>query len=629
MKKLLIFFFVLRILPSFGQLNYEEVVHYFDSLMQYGVDSTMIPGGIISIMSSDSVYLMKGYGYSDLSDKQVIDPETTLFQLASVGKVFTSIAVLQQVDEGKLNLETDVNSYLEGWQIDNPYNRDITISHLLTHSAGFDERVIGYMARSNDEVESLGKHLKKNMPALFQRPGKSINYSNYSFALAGHLVELSSGLMFSDYIKTRIFRPLGMVNSTYYLPDNYPNLKNYAKGHEWKQQKFNEVKAYPRHAIPAGSILSTATDMTIFVQKLLQRDTLIISESSFDLLLNQQFTNHPKLTGYTLGLEVQNFNGQPSVGKGGNSIGFLSILLLFPDHDLGLFISLNTESDNLLELLFEGFINKFFPLNNDLKDSTNTDVDIDIEEYTGIYSNERANHHTFEEFFALYMGQFSIWESENGNLAVFHNGKRHEYQFAGDDVFTNVSNPYQHLVFERNTSGDVINLYRNIVIGGIQIPSSLTKIGWFERPRFMNDEYPYAMLIIVSYLFLPLIWLVSFFIRKKKANFLLQTRIPAYYHATAILFLILFLWNIIGFFIPLLQHREELFFGINPSLVSMKYFNWAMAITAVGLVFLSIHQWIKSHGNWMIRIYYLLYSLVAVSYILILHRWHFLNVVYN
>ena len=108
-----------------------------------------------------------------------------------------------------------------------------------------------------------------------------------------------------------------------------------------------------------------------------------------------------------------------------------------------------------------------------------------------------------------------------------------------------------------------------------------------------------------------------------------QTRIPAYYHATAILFLILFLWNIIGFFIPLLQNREELFFGINPSLVSMKYFNWAMAITAVGLVFLSIHQWIKSHGNWMIRIYYLLYSLVAVSYILILHRWHFLNVVYN
>ena len=62
MKKLLIFFFVLRILPSFGQLNYEEVVHYFDSLMQYGVDSTMIPGGIISVVSSDSVFLMKGYG---------------------------------------------------------------------------------------------------------------------------------------------------------------------------------------------------------------------------------------------------------------------------------------------------------------------------------------------------------------------------------------------------------------------------------------------------------------------------------------------------------------------------------------------------------------------------------------
>jgi len=532
----------------------------------------------------------------------------------------TSIALLQQTETGRISMDDDVNTFLDGWEIRNPFAQEVTPFHLLTHTAGFNDQIINYVAKNNSEVESLGIHLPKNMPSVFRKPGTEINYSNYSYALAGHLIELVSGNVFEDQIQTSVFDRLQMSTATYYLPDNYKDDTLFAKGYR-TGEVFLETKMYPRHAKPAGSVVASGKDMITLAQALLKRDAAILNSTSYDLLLNQQFTNHFKLTGYTMGLEVQTYNGHIAYAKGGIVKGFLSVLVLFPDFDLTIFLSTNTQTDDHFENLFSGLKEEFFVQ----KKVDTVKINFDIEEYTGEYANERANHETVEEFFALFMNQFSIYKSESGNLAAYHNGEWHEYQCLGDDVFQDLSDTEGYITFKRD-KGNISSMYRTVNIGGVQVPNSYTKLSWTERPRFLNDEYPYAILLMMTYILLPLLWLIRFYIRKKKPRFLQSSNIPFYYHAVAFSFLGLFLWNVIGFMIPLIKLREQIMFGFPQSLVNMKYFNWLMALSAIILVIFSLRLWIKGKSTVLFRVYYSIFSSIAFSYILILHRWHFLNV---
>ncbi|MEO9482773.1 MAG: serine hydrolase [Ekhidna sp.] len=624
MKSCLLCFLITASTIVSAQLNHKQVAHFSDSMVQYGISYPMIPGALLSVVSSDSIYLSRGYGYSNYEDKTIKTNNETLFQLGSIGKLLTAIAVLQQVEMESLDLDKNVNQFLPNWKIENPYDRVLTIADLLTHSAGFSEHIIGYLARSEHEIDPISIHLKDHMPRLFQPPGRTINYSNYGYALAGHLVELSSGLPFDTYVSQRIFDSISMVNSTYYLPDNYRDLPNYARGYEWRDT-FEEVISYPRHAIPAGSILSTSDDMALLMQSMLRKDQSLLSEGSYNEILNQQFSNDSVLAGYTYGMEVQTFNGYPAVAKAGQVPGFISVLILFPGDDLGIFLSVNTETDNFLEEFFEAFKERFFPVQNvELGEK----LENDVSEYAGHYGNQRTNHESIEELFILYQGQFQFHASSNNTLLAYHNGSWQEYVMVARDRFQNISNPDQFVVFKKDKQGKVNSMLRSVHVGGIQVPSSYERLGWFERPRFMNDEYPILLLVLIFYPLLLPAWLILRFVRRKKPQLLIKTKIQPHYHIAALLFFALFCWNIFGFFVPLLQAKEQLLFGLNPSLLSIRYVNWVMAISAVVLLILSIILWYRKDGNWLIRIFYSAYSLVATSHILMLHRWHFLNIDY-
>ena len=604
-----------------AQVDIQKLVRYTDSITNSGVDNSKVPGVVVGIASSDSIFLLKGYGYSDYNKKIAVDPEKTLFQIGSVGKLFTSIGLLQQIEKKKISLNDNVNKYLKDWEIKNSFDQPVTPFHLLTHTAGFNDHYINYMAKDNSETESLGKHLPKNMPSVFKAPGTEINYSNYSYALAGHLIERVSGNSFEDQIKTTIFAPLKMSSATYHIPDDYMNRDLYANGYKTRET-FVEAKMFPRNAKPAGSITATGKDMITFAQALLRRDTTLLKDETYSLLLNEQFTNHPKLTGYTMGMEVQNYNDHIAYAKAGQVDGFLSVLIVFPDLDLTFFMSTNTQTDNHFDDFFKGLTSKFFPK----KKVDPVSVDFDINEYVGVFANERANHENVEEFFQLFSGQFTLYESKSGNLTAFHNNEQHEYQYLGDDVFQDLSNSNVHILFKRN-NGKITSMYRNVNVLGIEIPASYKKLKWFEQPSFLNDEYPYALIIMITYLLLPVLWIVRFYIRKKKPLFLRKQTIPFSYHAVAFLFLGLFFWNVIGFMTPLVQLGEQMAFGFPESLVNMKYFNWVMALSSIILVLLSINLWIRKKSTILFRVYYTVFALITFSYILILHRWHFLNVI--
>ncbi|MEM7087157.1 MAG: serine hydrolase domain-containing protein [Bacteroidota bacterium] len=603
-----------------AQVAIEKLVQYSDSVCIAGVKNVKVPGLVLGIASSDSIYLLKGYGYSDYDKKIVVDPEKTLFQIGSVGKLFTSISLLQQVEKNKISLDDDVNNYLDGWEIRNPFDQPVTSFHLLTHTGGFNDHFINYMAKSNAAIEPLEQHLPKNMPSVFKIPGAEINYSNYSYALAGHLVERVSGQSFEDQVQATVFDPLQMTSATYQVPDDYMERDLFAKGYKTRDT-FEAVKMFPRHAKPAGSVAASGKDMLTFAQALLKRDTTLLKDESYTLLLTEQFTNHFKLTGYTMGMEVQNYGGHRAYAKAGQVIGFLSVLIVFPDLDLTLFISVNTQSDDHLDGFFKGVVAQFFPAEKVIPVA----IDFNKNEYLGAFANERANHENVEEFFQLFQGQFTIYESKSGNLSAFHDNAHQEYQYLGNDVFQNLSNPDVYIVFKRK-HGKIVSMHRNVNIIGVEVPASYRKLNWFERPRFLNDEYPYFLVVLVSYVLLPLLWVVRFYIRKRKPEFLRRQTIPFSYHAVAFLFLGLFFWNIIGFMVPLVKLREGMAFGFPESLVHMKYFNWAMALCSIVLILFSIHLWLRKKSTPLFRIYYTIFSLITLSYILLLYRWHFFNV---
>lgn len=606
---------------TFSQVDIKELVKYADSITTSEVSIPKVPGVVLGIASSDSIFLLKGYGYGDYDKKIAVDPKKTLFQIGSVGKLFTSIGLLQQIEKEKISLNDNVNQYLNNWKIRNSFNKPVTPFQLLTHTAGFNDRFLNYMAKSNSEVESLGKHLPKNMPSVFQSPGTEINYSNYSYALTGHLIEQVSGKSFEEYIQSNIFNTLKLSSATYDIPNDYLKKGLYANGYSIRDTSFVVAKMFPRHAKPAGSIAATGKDMLLFAQALLKRDTTLLKDETYDLLLKEQFTNHRKLTGYTLGMEVQNYNGHIAYAKGGQVTGFLSVLIVFPDLDLTLFISTNTHLESQFDNILHGIISRFFPK----KKASPVTVDFDIKEYVGKYANKRANHENVEELFQLYSGQFAIYESKTGNLMAYHDDKRNEYQYLGDDVFQNLTDSNVYIVFNRE-NGKITSMYRNVNMMGAEIPTSYRKLNWFERPRFMNDEYPYVLLFLISYLLLPVFWIGRFFIRKKKPEFLKKQHIPFSYHAVAFLFLGLFFWNVKGFIIPLMKLRGGMAFGFPEALANMRYFNWALAMCALILIGLSINLWVRKKSTVLFKVYFTLFSLVALSYILILHRWHFLNV---
>jgi len=186
------------------------------------IRSQHIAGATIATVRDGELFFAKGYGYEDIEKKVSVDPEQTLFRVGSTSKLFTWTAVMQLVEEGKLDFDADVNTYLTDFKIPDTYPEPITVRNLLRHTAGFEDGGLGYLyERSPDGFVHLGEFLSLYMPARVRPPAtdfaSSIGaaYSNWGAALAGHIVATVSGMSFDEYIERRILQPLGMTRSTF------------------------------------------------------------------------------------------------------------------------------------------------------------------------------------------------------------------------------------------------------------------------------------------------------------------------------------------------------------------------------------------------------------------------------
>lgn len=611
--------FLAMYLGAFSQSDFQTAVRKCDSLFQQGLNEKLIPGGTVALVIGDSSYI-KSFGLKQVERNQAADT-TTLFQLGSVGKLFTAIAVLQLVDEGKLDLLADVNQYLDGFAVDPP-GRPITLTDLLTHTAGFNDRLIGYLARSEKEIQPLGDHLKALMPSSFQSPGTEINYSNYGYALAGHIVERVSGMSFTAYVQKNIFDRLGMRHTTYFLPDDYPQLEAYATGYRTRDT-FEAVACYPRHATPAGSALSCASDMRKLLIEFLKPTGRLLNPTSFERLKQQHFTSHPDLMGYTLGMEEQFLYGAKGLAKGGAFTGFLSEFIVFPDQNLGLFISTNTQTDNFLEMFRSAFFPHLFP--GHAGGGLRQPMTLDVREFAGVYRSERYNHTSVEDLLALYQGKLELKISEQGDLVTYQNGDWRHYRPVDSLTFQNQSAPEQYLVFQRDESGSIARLYTNINLAGFYLPVSLTPVAWYDDPVLINEYYVLVLVFILTFLFVPLYRLWVLIRRRKIEGYASQVLVPQAYLLPGLLVLTLIMVHFFVGFMYLARNINDFYFGVPDVFRLVQEWSYLLPVAVSLMVIATVRLWQTRRGILSFRIYYSVVCACAIIHVLFLYRWHFIG----
>ncbi|GGO14198.1 FmtA-like protein [Microbispora rosea subsp. aerata] len=318
---------------------------FFDAAMADGLAANHVPGAVVSVVGGGKILFSKGYGLADVENRRPFDPDTSLVRIASITKLFTWTAVMQQVQRGRLDLKADVNRYLTAFRVPETYPRPITLQDLMDHTAGFEDRTIGVGSRSRNDVPPLGDYLAGNMPARVRPPGEVSAYSNYGAALAGYIVSQVSGQPYDEYVRDHILEPLAMRHSTATEPVPAPLAADLARSYDYEDGAYRRKPFVFDNLAPDGSISATANDMAHFMIAHLRDgrfgDRRILDEPTARLMHRRSFAADPRVDGYAHGFKEQTFNGHRVLMHDGGWEGFQSALLLVPDADLGLFVSMN------------------------------------------------------------------------------------------------------------------------------------------------------------------------------------------------------------------------------------------------------------------------------------------------
>ncbi len=395
-----------------------DVEAFLDGIVPLQLARDDIAGATISIVKDGKVLFSKGYGYADVEKKAPVNPDLTLFRPGSISKLFTWTAVMQLFEQGKLDLDRDVNEYLD-FKIPEAFGNPITLKNILSHTPGFEEQIKDLFG--GEKSPDLGEYVKTHIPNRIYPPGTVPAYSNYATALAGYIVERVSGQTFDDYISEHIFKPLGMSNSTFAQPlpaDLAPNMSSgYVLGSD-KPKPFEIVGPYP-----AGSLSSTAADMSKFMLAHLQQGKLgdgqILKPETVKLMHSRLFGLDDAANAMAYGFYEESRNGHRIIGHGGDTIAFHSDLHLMLDAGVGFFISYNSAGRGQVSgraILWDAFLNRYFPPPTSNLPASETATN-NAASVAGTYMVSRRPEHSLFRIMGL-LGHAVVSPNDDGTISV-------------------------------------------------------------------------------------------------------------------------------------------------------------------------------------------------------------------
>ncbi len=616
-----------------GPTDAAEMEAFMDELFARHMEENHIAGAAIAVVRDGQLLFAKGYGYADVENKIPVDTETTIFRTGSVGKVITWTAVMQLVEQGKLDLDADINTYLD-FRIPDTYPQPITLKHLMTHTSGIEDRWLESVAQNADELMTEREWLVANFPGRVRPPGEAAGYSNYNAMLGGYIVARVSGEPYGEYVQKHIFDPLGMTHSTA-QPQVPEDLRPFAsKSYIYADgalQPFPEYFGQPA-GLPSGFHQTSVTDMARFMIARLEggfygdasTETRILKESTAQEMLTTLYTPDPRMKGTAYGLFDFSDNGQWALGHEGYAPVMLSQLLLLPDQHLGVFVVYNSlgARDGGLTPQHVGFQRAFFdhyypaPAVEPLQPPA--DFAERAERFVGFYRTANSHSTTPEKVIGL-LGGFTIEVTApgDGTLLIPMEGLELQFVEVAPLYFRQVNGSFT-LVFRGDDKGNITHLFTDI-----QPQNGFVRMNWYETSGFNMILVQVCLLILLSMLPVGLIRTI----RKRRSG---DEGNPASRSArladTVILGIsllnLLFLVGLAIWFRPM--HPSELHSLSVTVEIVMGLGVLAALLTPVALVY-AVLAWKDHYWGLAYRVYYTLAAVAAVGFVWFLHYWNWLG----
>jgi CubicO group peptidase (beta-lactamase class C family) len=570
-------------------------------------------GATISVVKDGEPFFSKGYGYADVEAKKKVEANRTLFRIGSVSKLFVWTSVMQLVEQGRLDLDEDINAYLKGFQIPTGFNAPITMAHLMSHSAGFEDHVVGLFGRDAESLAPLEEILAEQIPLRVRPPGAFSSYSNHGTGMAMHVVESITGTPWEKYIEDHILAPLGMSHTTFAQPIPERLAGDMSKGYSYKDGNFEEEGFEYVPLAPVGSAASTADDMAKFMIAHLQlgeyQGARILEEPTAKQMQSELFRHAEKVNPMAHGFIDSSVNGQWVVGHGGDTLWFHTDLALLPERGVGIFVSHNTDKGAQARTkLIQQFMDRYYPAPEAAPPSDSPES---VSRFVGSYRVNRYSHTTIAKLAAVMA--LEIKESGEGALLM------------GDDRLVQTApltfrqeDGKRTVVFQEGEDGEIAYMFWS------DLPIIVfEKLPLVERPIFQG-----GMVIISALLFLAtvILWPVAAIVRRHygisvppEARLPFAAKLVAW-GASALFLLFLGLFG--G---SLAMDPNQIAFGPWPGLYRMLSLPLLGVLLALGAIFYALLIWLKDRGRLSGRIYYTVLTLAFLVFLGQLHFWNLLG----
>ena len=611
-----------------GPSDRAELEAFLDNLLGREMEEYHIAGAAVSVVKDGKLFFAKGYGYADLEEDIPVDPEQTVFGVGSVGKLFTWTAVMQLVEQGKLDLDADINTYLD-FRIPDTYPQPITLKHLMTHTSGFENRLRESAVSDVKDLVSAREWIISNMHARVRPPGDAAGYSNFNAILAGYIVARVSGEPYEKYIQEHIFNPLGMVHSSAQSPIPSDLREHLSVSYTYADDVFQVFPdyIYQPAVFSSGIHHASVTDMARFMIAHLQdgrysdaniAEARILEETTAQEMHSPLYTPDPRMLGTTYGFFDFSDNGQRTLGHSGELPPTHSLLLLLPDQNLGVLVAYNSAGASDLTNQHLGFQRAFFdhyypaPAVGPIQPPT--DFAERAGRFVGGYRETMRSYTTLLKVAALF-NPAEVTDPGNGTLLF--TTPYGEWRFVEVEplYFRQVDGPFC-MVFREDNQGRITNMSTDLM------PQfAFEKLNGYETPGFNMRLLLVCLLIFLS--MLP-VGLISFVGNRRLGGDRKPTsRDARVAHSILLGICVLNLLVLIGHVLWL--NTPNILSGTPLITKIVLGLSVLSAVLTVGALVYTVLAWKNSYWGMASRLYYTLVTIAAVAFVWFLNYWNLLG----
>jgi CubicO group peptidase (beta-lactamase class C family) len=583
---------------------------FFDTMVSQQMADEHVVGATVAVVKDGALLFAKGYGYADREQEIPVVADKTLFYPGSAGKLFTWTALMQLVEQSQLDLHADINHYLD-FHIPATFPEPITLEHLLTHTAGFEEQFEALLVAEQDDVRPMGEFLRRSLPARVYPPGATFAYSNYATILAGYIIERISGEPFEQYITNHILTPLEMTHSSAYQPLPPVLRADFSKGYHYHNGHYEPVDFEWIAGAPAAPIRTTATDMANFMIAHLAGGQYsaarILQDATCATMQQRQFVHDPHVNGAGYGFMVSTQNGHTIAWHTGGSAHFSTMLALIPEERVGFFISYNTPVGDLYQPLVR-FVDTFYPAPEVTAVAPPADTAQHIAALRGSYVSSRVAHHSPQKLVSWQAESLTVRPGANNTLQV----GPHTYSEIEPGLFQQVDGP-RTLTYRTDDRGQVTELFYG--------QFAFFRVPWYQT---VSSQFTMAAIALLIMLTAGLIWAVDWMMRRQRGKG--ATTRPAQAARWTVVGLGIFNASLlIWLFMALLGFAESYIFPT--ATMALLSWLWWVNVPAVAVVlFFTVLAWQNHYWRLPWRLHYTLVTLAALGFVAFLVNWNLLAV---